>query len=283
VLDIAVIIILLIAAFVGVAWYANRSSKQRTKILEEINNIEPELGDSEQFGSVFQQELDQQSFDNDHFEIDSEPKISLSDVAQAELAPQKNEHQINITIDDEIDEEPQTTEELINSHDAELEANSSDEPIQSEMINDWDMVIAFTVMARDGGTFSGKSVKTTLESLDLHFGDLQIFHRSLPGLRKQTLFSVANILDPGTLNPDSFATMQTPGLLVFARLPGPVNGLTLFDDLLDVAQKMTDKLDGTLCDESRDILSQSAIEAMRSRILSLNLQLQAEQSTYNND
>ena len=284
-LDIAVIIILLIAAFVGVAWYANRSSKQRTKLLNEINNIEPDLEDSEQFGSVFQQELDQQSFDNDHFEIDSEPKISLSDVAQAELAPQNSEHQINITIDDEIDEASETTEEIVNPIDAESEAkaNSVEKPIQAEIINDWDMVIAFTVIARDGGTFSGKSVKKTLESLDLHFGDLQIFHRSLPGLRKQTLFSVANILDPGTLNPDSFATMQTPGLLVFARLPGPVNGLTLFDDLLDVAQKMTDKLDGTLCDESRDVLSQSAIEAMRSRILNLNLQLQAEQSTYNND
>ena len=61
--------------------------------------------------------------------------------------------------------------------------------------------------------------------------------------------------------------MKTPGLLIFARLPGPVNGLALFDDLLDAAQKMTDKLDGTLCDESRQALSQSSIESMRSRIL----------------
>jgi len=269
-------------AFVGVAWYANRSSKQRTKLLEEINNIEPESDNSEKFGSVFQQELDQQVLDNEHFELDSEPKISLSDSAQAELAPQ-SVNQINITIDDEIDEPPQTPEELINNTDAEVEVASPEQAIQTEIINDWDMVIAFTVVARDGATFSGKSIKTTLESLDLHFGDLQIFHRSLPGLRKQTLFSVANILDPGTLNPDSFATMQTPGLLVFARLPGPVNGLTLFDDLLDVAQKMTDKLNGTLCDESRQPLSQSAIEAMRSRILNLNIQLQKEQSTYNHD
>lgn len=282
-LDITVIIILIVTAFVGVAWYANKSSKQRSKLLDEIDNIEAKASDDGQFGSVFQQELDQQSQDNDHFEIDSEPRIILSDSAQAALAPQNNEHQINITVDDAIDEDILDIEEAVNSADDEVVANSDESPTQSGIINDWDMVISFTVMARDGNFFSGKSIKSTLESLDMHFGDLQIFHRSLGGLQSQTLFSVANILDPGTLNPDSFATMKTPGLLIFARLPGPVNGLALFDDLLDAAQKMTDKLDGTLCDESRDPLNQSAIEAMRSRILNLNLQLQAEQSNYNND
>jgi len=283
VLEFAVITILIIATFVGVAWYANTSRLQRTKLLEEIDNIEPEQEDSEKFGSVFKHELEQQSMDNEHFELDSEPRISLSEDAEAQLSPQTAKSQINITIDDDIDSSVSDVEGPSHQADVELEVEETETPNQTDLINDWDMVIAFTVIARDGGTFSGKSVKATLESLDLHFGDLQIFHRSLPGHRKQTLFSVANILDPGTLNPDSFATMQTPGLLVFARLPGPVNGLTLFDDLLDVAQKMTDKLDGTLCDESRQAISQSAIEDMRSRILNLNLQLQTEQNNYNND
>lgn len=280
-LDIAVVIILIIVAFAGVAWYGNRSSQQRTKLLEEINDIEPELGDGDQFGALFDQELQQQSIDNDHFEIDAEPKITLSESVQPVATAQTKETHISVTIDDDLDETEQVIEQ--NTAEPQEDIELDDMPEEPTAINEWDMVISFTVMARDEQFFSGKSIKATLESLDLHFGDLQIFHRTLPGLRKQTLFSVANILDPGTLNPDSFATMQTPGLLVFARLPGPVNGLTLFDDLLDVAQKMTDKLDGTLCDESRQVLSQSAIEAMRNRILNLNLQLQAEQSNYNND
>jgi len=303
VLDIAVIVILLVAAFAAVAWYANKSSKQRTKILEEINNIEPEIADSEQFSSVFQQELEQQTRDNEHFEIDSEPKITFSEQIQSEIkaqptataqpdveaetpAQEKPSQNINITVDDDFDDTILSSDDVTTEHIIAPEQATDDvaaSQIQTELINDWDMMIAFTVMAREGSPFSGKSVKATLESLDLHFGDLQIFHRSMPGLRKQTLFSVANILDPGTLLPDSFATMHTPGLLVFARLPGPVNGLSLFDDLLDVAEKMTDKLDGSLCDESRQPLTQSAIEAMRSRILTLNLQLQTEQSNYRND
>jgi len=273
VLELTVIIIILLTAFGGVAWYANHSSKQRTKLLEELDDTEEESTDSGQFGAVFQQELEQQSNDNDHFEIDSEPRISLSDEAKPNL---ESKQDINITIDDDSEEIVTEYAETGANHEVEPPPVEAEQASQSQIINDWDLVISFTVMAREGEMFSGKSIKATLESLDLHFGDLQIFHRSLPGLRKQTLFSVANILDPGTLNPESFATMKTPGLLIFARLPGPVNGLTLFDDLLDVAQKMTDKLDGKLCDEVRQPLNQASIEGMRSRILNLNIQMQTE-------
>jgi len=281
VLEFTVIIISILAIFLAVAWYAYRSSKQRSQLLKDIDNIEPKLGESEQFGAVFQQELQQQTIDSERFDIDSEPTISLSDGAQSHI----DEQQIEINRQTSKEKNESITSDRIEE---DLKIQSIDEPIKkqgiaSDNINDWEMVVAFTIMARDGTTFSGRAIKTTLESLDLHFGDLQIYHRQVPGLRTQALFSVANILDPGTLNPDSFATMQTPGLLIFSRLPGPVNGLTLFDDLLDTAQKMADKLNGVLSDESRQAVSQATIEAMRSRILTMNLQLQAEQNHYNND
>lgn len=284
-LEFAVITILIIATFVGVAWYARQSSQQRTKLLEEIDTIEPELGDSDKFSALFEQEVQQQQIDNEAFELDAEPRITLSEDAVPEVLPQVEAERIDITIDDEENSDEATLVEQESKllEDEEQSVADSDDSSTQQIVNDWDMVIAFTVMAREGKTFSGRSIKATLESLDLHFGDLQIYHRALPGVQSQTLFSVANILDPGTLNPDSFATMTTPGLLIFTRLPGPINGLTLFDDLLDAAQKMTDKLDGVLCDESRQAINQTTTEAMRSRILSLNLQLQTEQNNYNND
>ncbi len=295
-LDLLIIIILLVAAFVGAAWYANRSSKQRRALLDDINNIEPEMADNNQFGELFEKEMNQQTVDNERFEIDAEPTVSLSrQFATKAPEPQKTSDnsiepvvEAAIKIDELIDEayEPENiaddTVEL--SQTAESHVPIQEQlPTDNQVVNEWDMVIAFTVMAREGALFSGKSIKKVLESLDLHFGDLQVYHRQVPGLRTQSLFSVANILDPGTLNPDSFAMMKTPGLLIFSRLPGPVNGLTLFDDLLDTAEKMADKLDGVLSDESRQPVSQATVEAMRSRILNLNLQLQAENNHYKND
>jgi cell division protein ZipA len=293
VLDIAILIILVIVAFAGVAWYANRSSKQRRALLDDIDNIEPEMGESSQFGTLFEQELNQQTIDSERFDIDAEPTITLSDDAASHLSPITESKHVKAPA---VEAVSQADKPMPSAHKLDVVEDSveidlpeqthtqhADKPQHAKVVKDWDMVIAFTVMAREGTMFSGRSIKMVLESLDLHFGDMQIYHRQVPGLRSQTLFSVANILDPGTLKPDSFATMKTPGLLLFSRLPGPVNGLTVFDDLLDCAQKMTDKLDGVLSDESRQAVSQSTIEAMRSKILSLNLQLQAENSHYNND
>jgi cell division protein ZipA len=126
-------------------------------------------------------------------------------------------------------------------------------------------------------------VKAALEKHDLHFGDMQIYHKFNAGSRKQTLFSVANILDPGTLLPDKFVSMTTPGLLIFARLPGPVNGLALFDDLLDTAQGLSEQLDGALCDETRQPVTDEVLESMRGKILNYQMAQQADNSSLSND
>jgi cell division protein ZipA len=138
-------------------------------------------------------------------------------------------------------------------------------------------------MAESGKAFTGRAVKAALEKHDLHFGDMQIYHKFNAGSRKQTLFSVANILDPGTLLPDKFVSMTTPGLLIFARLPGPVNGLALFDDLLDTAQGLSEQLDGVLCDETRQPVTDEVLESMRGKILNYQMAQQADNSSLSND
>jgi cell division protein ZipA len=70
--------------------------------------------------------------------------------------------------------------------------------------------------------------------------------------------------------------MTSPGILVFAKLPSPINGLTLFDHLLETARKLTEKLSGILCDESRQPITEEIIEAMRSRILTHNFSIHSE-------
>ena len=109
---------------------------------------------------------------------------------------------------------------------------------------------------------------------------MQIYHRFTLGSRKQSLFSVANIVDPGTFLPAELISMKTPGVLLFARLPGPVNGLAVLDAMLDCARQMAEQLDGVVCDEQRQPLTEQTLEALRSRIFELNLNLQNDVRPY---
>lgn len=280
--EILVLTVVVILAFVAAGWYAYQHSQQRKR----TSDIDLDLDDyfkseddyAERFDRIFEHELEQQIIDQTTADIESEPMVTLSSQSYNEVTIETEEP--------EISQRSTTEDTFISSQDdlAETTTNIIDDPDQQAIApHDWDMVVAFTIVAPESARFSGKAIKNALEALDLKFGDMQIYHRFSNSTRKQTLFSVANLIDPGTLMPDSFATMTTPGLLIFAKLPGPVNGLTLFDDLLDAAIKMTERLGGVLCDDKREPISQATLETMRSHILDLNLTIQTEKNQYSND
>lgn len=253
-LEIIVLTIVIVLAFIAASWYTNQRSQQRAREFErelEIEDTDTDDSFQQRFDALFDQELQDQDA-----ETSVEQRLTDTGIAEPGL----------------FDETAVTKNATI---------APQDEPIVEPQ--DWDLVIAFTIMAPESKAFTGKAVKAALEQHDLHFGDMQIYHRQTAGSQKQTLFSVANILDPGTLLPDRFVSMTTPGLLIFAKLPGPVNGMALFDDLLDTARGMNEQLGGVLCDETREPVSDALLESMRARILEYQMAAQAESNQLPND
>lgn len=252
-LEIIALTLVIVVAFVAASWYAHQRSQQRAK--------------------AFERELDiSERFDDDEFEQRFDALLD-SELQQREVAHEAPEHD--------------ATPDLFAGENAATSGDEAESAMPENDISDsptaWDMVIALTIMAPPSSVFTGRAVKAALDGHDMHFGDMQIYHRFTPGPRRQVLFSAANILDPGTLLPDKFVSMSTPGLLLFARLPGPVNGMALFDDLLDTARGMSDRLGGILCDDQRQPLDDETLEAMRARILDFQMTLQAEQTQHPND
>ena len=261
-LEIVIIFIVVVVAFAGVVWFAMRSTRQskHNSLLEQATRVEPELDKTNAFSSVLEQEMTQHTIDSG---VENEPNVSLSEqskqesVMSTENAVQQGE--IHFKTNDDIDINTEITPEP--------------EPVIN-IVNDWDMVIAFTIMAEEGHMFSGEDIKFSLESEQFHHGEMQIFHRLTQ--QRKPLFSAANILDPGTFDIDDVNSMATPGILVFAKLPGPINGLSLFDELLEASRAITEKLSGALCDESRQPVTEETVEVMRSRILSLNFSMHSD-------
>ena len=85
-----------------------------------------------------------------------------------------------------------------------------------------DKVVTLFVLAPTGVPFPGSFVFEAMETAGLQYGDMEIFHcndsRTGGGV---PLFSVANMVEPGTFDLSAIATFTTRGLVLFLQLPGP--------------------------------------------------------------
>lgn len=126
-------------------------------------------------------------------------------------------------------------------------------------------VIVLTLMAGDGLTFSGPMILKVLLELGLQHGEMGIFHYFVGG-GDTPLFSVANILEPGSFNLNEMETIETPGLALFMQLPAMLDGGKAMESLLHKSKQMAALLNGTLCDERRQPLDQPALDALHARV-----------------
>ncbi len=131
-----------------------------------------------------------------------------------------------------------------------------------------ELMLVLYVVAKQDSFFSGTEVIKMLEALGLKYGNFDIFHHYGVGALKneKAVFSVANLVEPGTLNPEEMLELNTPGLAFFMRLPGPFGGKIALELMLKNAKELANSLGGTLQDELYTPLNEKQITAMRDRI-----------------
>jgi cell division protein ZipA len=128
-------------------------------------------------------------------------------------------------------------------------------------------VIVLNITAKPGEPFEGTLLHTQLLRHGLRYGDMQIFHyfeQTPKG--QQTVFSAANLVKPGTLDPAD-TDMRTVGICLFFSLPGPLRPLQAFDRMLITAKNIAQQLGGDLRDETRSIMTQQTIQHTRQRVI----------------
>ena len=139
------------------------------------------------------------------------------------------------------------------------------DPMQAELALDIEpLVLVMSVMAGED-KFDGDSIREALEAEGLEHGDMKIFHYHVAN-KRDAVFSVASILEPGYFELDKLSEFATPGLMLFCQLPGPVSANEAFDTMLDKARGLSVRLHGKLCDEKRNKLTPQAIAHYRDRI-----------------
>jgi cell division protein ZipA len=134
-------------------------------------------------------------------------------------------------------------------------------------------VFTLYVMAPRGVPFRGPVLLNALADARLEYGDMQIFHRTemIDG-REKTLFSAANIKEPGIFDLSAMEGFTTEGIVLFMQIPGAVDGVRAFDAMVESARILADNLDSVVCDATRSVLTNQTISHMREEVISCQLQ-----------
>lgn len=125
-------------------------------------------------------------------------------------------------------------------------------------------IVSLFVAAREGQHFRGVDLVVAAEKVGLEFGDMSIFHRlDDRSAAMGPVFSVANMVKPGSFDLTRIDALVTPGLGFFMTLPGPLNALDAWDAMLPAAQRMAELLEGVVLDSERNTLSRQGIQHIR--------------------
>lgn len=129
-------------------------------------------------------------------------------------------------------------------------------------------IVALTVMAKDRGPYRVADLIEVLEGAGLRQTEQGIFRRGMDtGHGTAALYTVANILEPGTFDRQTGDETTTPGVALIMQLPGPFDGLVTFEQMLATAQRIAERLGGHVLDARRCDLTAQSIEHIREELL----------------
>jgi cell division protein ZipA len=139
-------------------------------------------------------------------------------------------------------------------------------------------VVVLNVMANDYQAFSGPAVRQAVENTGFEYGDWQIFHYYSPA-RGDTppLFSLANMVKPGSFDLEHMDKMNTAGLSLFMVPAGDEEDIVTFDTMLAKTRRLAEELGGEVRDARRSVLTRQAIGQIREQLNEWRCKAQATQ------
>ena len=158
----------------------------------------------------------------------------------------------------------------------ELDLDSHGNDLGKRVEDSFDKIVSLFVAARAGQSFHGPDIVVAAEKAGLTFGHMNVFHRLIDRHPEQgPVFSVANIMKPGSFDMTQIQSLETPALAFFLTLPAPVNALEAWDMLLPTAQRIAELLDGVVLDEERNALGRQRIAHIRDELRAYDRQREA--------
>ncbi|GAA3917733.1 cell division protein ZipA [Luteimonas lutimaris] len=142
--------------------------------------------------------------------------------------------------------------------------------------DDFDKIVTLYIAAKAGSALRGPDIVVAAEKTGLTYGHMNVFHRLVEGHPERgPIFSVANIMKPGSFDMAEIQSLETPAIAFFLTLPAPINALDAWEAMEPTARRMAELLDGVVLDESRNALGRQRIAHLREELRTYDRQHEA--------
>ena len=140
--------------------------------------------------------------------------------------------------------------------------DNDDEPASPSQPKD---IIVVYILPKVDTLLQGAQINSAVQALGLSFGEMNIFHYINEG---KTIFSLANMLEPGSFNPETIHDLKTSGLTLFMQIKegDPMDDLT---EMLQRSYQIAGLLEARLCNHKRESLTEQDAENYRAQIREL--------------
>lgn len=126
-------------------------------------------------------------------------------------------------------------------------------------------LVYLTLVAKEGRV-SGRVVRDSLHEEGFAPGLMRLYYWRSDDDSRVT-FGVANMVEPGILDPDELPDMETPGLVAFMSVPDDsASAFRVLDAIVAVSRRLARRIDATLCDETRSTLTAQAENHLRETV-----------------
>jgi cell division protein ZipA len=140
----------------------------------------------------------------------------------------------------------------------------------------FEKIVTLYLAARAGAKLHGPDIVVAAEKAGLVYGHMGVFHRLIDNHpQRGPVFSVANIMKPGSFDMANIQAMETPAIAFFLTLPASVPALDAWETMLPTAQRMAELLEGVVLDESRNALGRQRIAHIRDELRAYDRQREA--------
>jgi cell division protein ZipA len=126
-------------------------------------------------------------------------------------------------------------------------------------------VLGLRVVSPRGEPLPGRALRNALDAAGLRHGPQNIYHLVTP--EGAVLVSVANLMQPGSLDPEAMDAQQFRGLNVFSVLPGALPPERMLEELVGVARALAHRLGAVVQDSDRQDLDGVRLAQLRQSLV----------------